>query len=208
MGVLFQLYLLFPLGFRLLAHSRALFWGMVVMLASGNYLVVASINAGLPFAQRLESAVEDSSIFSFLPIVALGMQCGYAKVYGQVRWMRNLHSLLGMGIVLLCLYLFMKYRQQEFDYRELYLLGKKVFVVFASFFVLSFSRWYHQEYFRHSFAVLSSGCFCAYLFHEFIFAGVACCLGSNGPVIVTAMILPLLMGVMIQEGYERMVRAL
>jgi len=207
MGVLFQLYLIFPFLFQLSIKKTNLFWIIITALFLLNSLVISFIQYQISFAERLESSVADSSILSFIIPVAVGIYLAH-KVYindmVSVLKLRKNMLLLSMGIVLLiAAYMLVA----GFSYQVLHESVKLVFSFFASAFILVLIVWMKPRIFKLNENIInffSTGIFCCYLFHEFIFAWFGF-FSKDFVVVPFAVLAAVLAGVPVQILYNRAV---
>lgn len=211
MGVLLQLYIIFPILFGLLAYSRQFYWLLVVVLYLANYALLNRLQIGYDSWQMFESAIEDSSIFSFIPVVALAIDAGYHMAFRQANKIEYLWAFYFSLALLAIIYIIFHYIRFGLDYHELFLFGKKVFFVFVSLFLLAF-LWISSRFPRLSrlriCAIIASGSYCTYLFHEFVFFFVSIYVGTNFMAVIVALGMAIMSGVFVQKTYDKIMASI
>lgn len=207
MGVLFQLYFVFPPLLQVLIRSRWLFWGAIFGLTIVNSLLMKGINVGLTYAQMLESSVEDSSILTFAGIVGLGMHFAYLLHNNQKEQITTISKVLGVLVLCVGAYLVAIFFDTGFNYQDLYNFGKKTFIIFSAYFV-SFFLLICREAMSNSFgrfvSLVASGSFCSYLFHEFIFYFVSNYIQAEIGGALLGLLLAFAGGMCFQKAYDRL----
>lgn len=208
MGVIFQLYLIYPLLFKLIKYSKLLFLITVVSSYLLNYLMIGQITEQINFAQQLESSAQDSSIFSFIPLIALGMYIAF-KIYeeGQLRFNKQTYIVFfAFHLIALSIIIF-KVLFYGLEYKVVYNYGKTVFPLYSSTFIiiiLLFFRDLLKSMKKEYLLFVASGSFCAYLFHEFIFNVISSIDYTNSIIgIVIAIPSSIILGIIFQKNFDK-----
>lgn len=172
-GVLFQFYAVFPAMLSLLKRNVLFFWAATFLLYSLNSMILSFINRRLSLADIMESNVEDSSVFSFVIVLAAGMYFGSLVQQGNmdaVRGVKRYAYVFLPAVVVLSVYVCLK---ESSRYQDIYSFGKKVFPVASVALIVMVLDVFGRiglDRMRAPLGYLSSGVLCAYLFHEFAFA--------------------------------------
>ncbi|WP_163337110.1 acyltransferase [Desulfopila sp. IMCC35008] len=209
MGVLFQLYLLFPLLYRLIHAKTIYFWLVIASFYILNYLIIYFINISIPFELRLNSNVEDSSIFSYIVPVATGMYVARYmsnSVFESVTSMRNKYLLINiLGLLVVLLYVFIK----GSNYQSLYEGVKIIFPLISSFVICSFIIWMKiidLNLYQNKIGIISSGVFCCYLFHEFYFYFISAYITKSYMITPVAICITIILSIYMQRGYNTTIK--
>lgn len=203
MGVLIQFYIIFPLSYKLLLRNKKLFGVLSILLYLMNAAIIYYINTRLSFSDRLESSVEDSSVFSFILIISFGMFLG-EKIYycpGSTKYIRNyLLGLVSLVTAFIMFYLFFR----KIDFQTVYTFGKFFFPVYSSLFIMILIEFFAKITSVESklIVLVSSSIFCSYLFHEFIFHFISLFSQKYIIGILVAIPLTLLLAIYIQKMYN------
>ena len=205
MGVLFQFYLVFPLWYKIRPRSPKIFWGSVVVLFVVNFIVIFFINSTIPFTQRLNSNVEDSSMFSFIVPIATGISLARYSYNNSIGSIFSLRKNFIIATVSGLLFLFVYIYVLEGTYQSFYEGVKIIFPLLSSLVILFSITLFDRLNGKINEKIInfaSSGVFCCYLFHEFIFHFFSQYITKSFLIIPIAIFFALLSGVYVQRWYN------